>query len=295
MKKLGFLIVVLLVSVTSTYAQFTFTGIDCPGADATGVIGINNHGDMVGHYRLPGGVLHAMMIKRGKCIPLAPTTILGASPSHAFKINDRGDIAGWFVDDSGAGHGFLLSSGALTILDFPGASDTVAWGINNSGTVVGWWDIVNADGNIITHGYIWNHGDFEGVDVPGAAYTAVQAINDFGDLVGEWGQDPTGNTGSGFFWPKGQGPFISFDGPFPGTVETQGNGVNDVGAIVAFSLDAGGVVHSFLRVGLPAVVGIDYPGAVSTSVWGINSRFQIVGIWRDGSGASHGFRAQPGE
>lgn len=294
MKKLLLLVAVLLVSVTFTYAQFTFTSIDCPGADLTTVVGINNHGDMVGQYRLPGGVFHAMMIKKGKCIPLAPKTILGTNASRAFKINDRGDVAGWFEDDSGI-HGFLLRKGVLTILDFPGASETNAWGINNFGTVAGWWTIDDADGNtIISHGFVWNNGNFKQVDLPGAGNTFIDGINDWGDLVGLWGQDPTGNTGSAFFWPKAGKQFTSFDAPFPGVVITQANDINDFRAIVGVYVDASGLGHSFLRVGT-AMTYFDYPGAMSTSAWGINSLFQIVGVWRDSSGARHGFLAQPGK
>ena len=295
MKKVVLIAAVLLVAVTSAYAQFTFTSIDCPRANKTGVIGINNHGDMVGAYRLPGGVVHAMVIKKGKCTPLAPTTILGKNPSNAFKINDRGDVVGMFTDDSGYHHGFLVRKGVLTILDFPGASETFAWGLNNFGTVAGWWDIEDADGNaIISHGFIWNNGNFEEVDLPGAANTSIVGINDWGDLVGLWGQDPTGNTGSAFVWPKGQGPFTTFDVPFSGVVLTQANDVNDFRGIVGMYADASGLGHSFLRLGT-AMIYFAYPGAISTSAWGINSMFQIVGAWTDSSGGRHGFLAQPGK
>lgn len=293
MKKLGLLFAVLLVSFTSAYAQFKFTSIDCPGAVRTSVVGINNHGEMVGHYKLPGGILHAMMIKKGQCIPLAPKTILGTNRSYGFKINDRGDVVGMFADDSGYSHGYLLRKGVLTILDFPGASDTVAWGINNFGTVVGWWDILDAEGNVlISHGYIWKNGNFTQVDLPGAGNTFIDGINDWGDLVGLWGPDPTGNAGSAFFWPKGPGPFTSFDAPFPGVTLTQANDINDFRAIVGMYTDASGLGHSFLRVGT-AMIYFDYPGAMATSAWGINSMFQIVGGWQDSSGGLHGYLAQP--
>jgi uncharacterized membrane protein len=293
MKRALRLAAVLLVFATFGFAQFTFTSIDCPGANSTRVRGINSHGDMVGDYTLPGGNFHAMMIKKGKCIPLAPTTILGTNPSGAFKINNRGDIVGNF-SDGGFQHGFLLSKGVLTILDFPGASDTNAWGINNVGTVVGYWDILDADGNpLITHGFIWNKGNFKEVDLPGVDNTFIVGVNDRGDLVGLWGQDPTGNnTGSAFFWPEGRGSFTSFDAPFPDVVLTQANDINDVGAIVGVYVDVSG--HGFLRVGT-AMIGFDYPGATSTSPWSINPMFQIVGVWRDSSGTRHGFLAQPGE
>jgi len=77
--------------------------------------GINNHGDIVGAYSI-GGPGHAMLLKKGKFIPLAPTTILGTIYSEATNINDHGDIVGQMIDDNGFAHGFLLSDGVLTIL-----------------------------------------------------------------------------------------------------------------------------------------------------------------------------------
>ncbi len=79
-------------------------------------------------------------------MPLAPSILLGANQSEAFKINDLGDVVGEFVGDDG---GFLLSKGVVTTLNFPGASDTYAFGVTNSDTVVGQWDILDADGNTL--------------------------------------------------------------------------------------------------------------------------------------------------
>ena len=56
--------------------------------------GINNHGDMVGGYSVPGQPRHALLIKDGKFIPLGPGTVLATNYSEAFKINDRGDSSG---------------------------------------------------------------------------------------------------------------------------------------------------------------------------------------------------------
>jgi uncharacterized membrane protein len=125
----------LLAFVASAYAQFTFTSIDYPGGTLTTARGINDYGVIVGAYRI-APPRHALLIRAGQYIPLAPSTILGTDFSEAFKINDFGDVVGEFMDDTGFGHGFLLHNGVLATLDFPGASDTSARGINASGTVV---------------------------------------------------------------------------------------------------------------------------------------------------------------
>jgi uncharacterized membrane protein len=291
MKKLVLLAAVLLVSVTSAYAQFTFTSIDYPGAELTHVYGINNTGVMVGAYRLPGDTNHAMMIKKGKFIPLAPTTILATNWSQAFKINNCGDIVGWVSGDDGFFHGFLLRRGVLTLLDFPGASETRASGINDSGTISGTWYVYDAQGNLLSaSGFTWKFGNFADVVFPGAGETYVYGINDFGDLTGSWDSGPTATTASGFVFSHRR--FITFDAPFLGVLVTQGDDINSTGKIVGQYIDDT-TYHGFLKVG-NTFTSIDYPGATLTTAWGINSAGQMVGNWVDSSGATHGWlAAQP--
>jgi uncharacterized membrane protein len=157
-KRFFLLAFVLLAGVASVYAQFRFTPIDFPGGTLTTARGINNHGEIVGAYRITPP-RHALLIKHGQYIPLAPNTVLDTNLSEAFKSNDRGDVVGDFIGDDGFTHGFLLSDGVVTTLDFPGASDTLAFGINESGTVVGDWDLLDANGNLLAiHGFKWKGG-----------------------------------------------------------------------------------------------------------------------------------------
>jgi len=295
MKKLVLLATVLLVSATFTYAQFQFTSIDYPGGFGTRVRGINNHGQMVGEYTDQYGNYHALLIKDGKFIPLAPGTILGNEFSDAFKINDRGDVVGW-VCDLVACHGFLLRKGVLTILDFPGASDTYASGINESGTIVGAWDLYDSSGNFLyEQGFTWKDGNFTEVTFPGSGDTYPFGINARGDFVGGWDAGPTSTTGHGFVFSQGQ--FLSFDAPIPDFCITQADGISATGKIVGqyYSISdcAGGGLtgHGFLKVG-DTFTSINYPGAVLTTGWGINSRGQMVGAWYDSSLTAHGWLAQ---
>ena len=57
---------------------------------------------------------------------------------------------GLFDDSSGNRHGFLLSNGAFTTIDVPGATLTVATGINSGGDIVG--DYFDSSGN--RHAYL---------------------------------------------------------------------------------------------------------------------------------------------
>jgi len=184
MKRSALLVVAVLVLVVSAYPQFKLSSIDFPGGTLTTARGINNHGEIVGAYRLTPP-RHALPIKKGNFVPLARTTILGTDYSEAFKINDRGYVVGQIIDAVGFAHGFLLSGGVVTTIDFPGASDTYALGINESGTVVGYWDLVDANGNVLAyHGFICNDGVIAQFDFPGSVDTSLFGVNARGELVG---------------------------------------------------------------------------------------------------------------
>jgi uncharacterized membrane protein len=290
MKRPALLALSLLTLVASAYAQLKFTSIDFPGGTLTTARGINDHGEIVGAYRIVPP-RHAMLIKNGNIIPLAPTTILGTDYSEAFKINDRGDVVGQIIGDDGFAHGFLLSGGVVTTIDFPGASDTYAFGINESGTVVGYWDLVDANGNVLAnHGFTWNGGVITQLDFPGSVDSAVLGINARGDLVGSWDSSVT-STEHSFVCAKA-GQCFSFD--FPGSTLTQADDINAHGEITGGYIDANGVLHGFLVVGAN-FTSFDFPGATNTIGFGINSAGQIVGRYSAADGSNHGFLAEPAQ
>ena len=288
MRRLCSLLFLLLAFAASAYAQITYTSLDFPGGTLTTTRGINNHGEIVGAYRVVPP-RHPLLIKHGQYIPLAPNTILGTDLSEAFKINDRGDVVGAYVDDAGFSHGFLLSnSGNVTTIDFPGADDTYARGINESGTIVGQWDLVDANGNLlITHGFLWKDGNFTQFDFPGAGDTYLFGINARGDLAGGWDPAITSPLEHGFVCSKQQ--CSSFD--VPGVPATQGEDINAHGQIVGGYADANGAIHGFLKTE-DDFTFLDFPGAVVTNAWGINSAGQIVGNYNNADGTVHGFLAQ---
>ena len=292
MHRFSVLAFILLATAALACAQFTFTSIDYPGGTLTTARGINNQGEIVGAYRtVPPR--HALLINGGQYIPLAPTTILATHFSEAFKSNDRGDVVGDFVGDDGFTHGFLLSKkGVVTTLDFPGASDTIAFGINESGTVVGQWDLLDSNGTLlINHGFVWKNGSFTQVDFPGAGDTYLFGINARGDLVGGWDTAIASPLEHGFVCPKGRRCF-SFDVPVAGAPATQADDINANGQIAGAFVDVNGVIHAFRAAG-KSFTSFDFPGATSTLAWGINSAGQIVGDYFAADGSLHGFLAQP--
>src|SRR6516162_8053210 len=73
----------------------------------------------------------------------------GASSTHAYGINNSGQMVGVFTDVGNVTHGFLLSSGIFSTIDYPGAALTVAAGINNAGEIVGQYNDISG----VQHGF----------------------------------------------------------------------------------------------------------------------------------------------
>jgi uncharacterized membrane protein len=288
------LIVALLAFVASTYAQnFKFTSLDFPGGSLTTGRGINGHGEIVGAYRTDPP-RHALLIKKGQYIPIAPDSILGVDYSEATNINNHGDITGQMIDDNGFAHGFLVRDGQVTILDVPGASETLALGINDSGLVAGYWDLLDAYGNTLAvYGFTWKDGGFldTQINFPGAAGAGLFGVNSRGDLSGVWIPDLNGDVEHAFVCPQ-SGECFSYDAPVTGTVLTQGDEINAEGQVVGVYIGADFVWHAFLRNGTNFIT-LDFPGSTGTGAYGINSAGQIVGKYFDSDGATHGFLAEP--
>lgn len=278
---------VLLLASASASAQFKFKSFGDPSATATFTRGVNNHGVVVGGS-VVNGVRHAIKIENGVYVPLAPNTVLGTSFSEAFKINDRGNVVGtWIDNDTGLTSGFLLRQGALTTLAYPGATDTYAYGINNFDVVCGYYDILDDMGNLVAyHGFLWFNGKFYQFDFPGAVDTDLTGINDLGMIVGSWDsgvESPTAN------------PFLYAFGKFTNLLSPNGqywqpNDINLFGQIVGEYMDADGNYHGYLQNGSKFTV-FDYPGATLTTAWSINDRGQITGRYVDGVGGKYGFLA----
>lgn len=120
-----------------------FTTIDIPAALETDLFKVNSPGRIVGGFLTPDHKEQISLLTNGDSTVLAPP---GGQPVSLDNggINERGDIVGTYCDwalpclltPTGT-HGFLISGGAFTTIDVPGASATAAIGINARGDVVG--------------------------------------------------------------------------------------------------------------------------------------------------------------
>jgi uncharacterized membrane protein len=217
-----------------------------------------------------------------------------ADSTQAWGINPRGDIVGFYLK-AGVTHGFLLSGGNFSPIDYPGANSSVANAINASGDIAGSYVLAG-----VTHGFLLSGGNYSTVDisayVPGAKSSEVLGIGDNGDLVGDYSLTNTtpccGAGGSHGFLLSG-GHFIQVDFPGPGVILTYASGINPEGSIVGAYSD--GKSHGYLFAH-DNYIPLPYPEATTTfmNALGINARGQIVGRYVDG-GHSHGYVKTPTE
>src|SRR5882724_1776035 len=103
--------VLLSTLVAAQDASYTFTPIDVPGASATLAYGINNKGQIVGYYSLPGqnawhGFLYAAGAFTSLDVPFSDAT----NGTQAYGINNKGQIVGGYSYANGEVHGFLYTA-----------------------------------------------------------------------------------------------------------------------------------------------------------------------------------------
>ncbi len=272
---------VLLLSSGRAQAQkpaYDFISIDPPGSVDTIARAINARGDIVGIFWDADGNSHGFLLSdgnyrvfdvfgsatvtsanginaRGDIVGWADTVgwllsggkfiSLGADLGP-IGINDAGDIVGVFVSQDGARHGFLLSGGKFTQIDFPdaGVCETIADSINDAGDIVGDYRIGTCDeSNEGWHAFLLRtDGTFDKIDVPNSVATVPRGINAQGDVVGDYGTADGGTYG--FLLRKGVFSRIEF----PDAVFTRAFGINARGWIVGNWRDTSWVRHGMLAI-----------------------------------------------
>ena len=199
------------------------------------------------------------------------------------KINERGDIVGFYIDSNQVNRGFVrFSDGSFSapIVEPKTLGFTQALGINSSGTICG--DYFGSDFNI--HGFFLTNGTFTEYDVAGAPNTFVQGINDPGDFAGIFGDSFNGPFQA--FVSVG-GTITSFS--VPGAVSTVAFQLNNSKQlVVGYYVDSSGILHGYYRDANGALhFPIDPPGSTLTVLFGPNDRNWVVGRY-DSLGVTHG-------
>lgn len=223
---------------------------------------------------------HGFLLDRGAYTDLR---VPGAAVTVALGINNRGHIAGGYIDSAGIGHGYVLRDRVVKTIDHPRARGTVLEKLNDRGQIVGYTDDP-ADPDDAWQGFIVEGGYFTPIDVPGAVSTQPTGINNFGVAVG--GYRDAGGVWHGFI-RRADGAVEPLR--LPAAVAVRPYDINDRGDIVGAYVDKTGAVHGFRRHGGSGVVDtIDVPGATLTEAIGVNDAGQIVGYHEVGTEA-HAF------
>ena len=239
-------------------ADYSFTTIAVPGASVLSARGINDAGDVVGQFSIPGqSAIHGFLYERGR---FTTFDYPGAIVTVARGINNVGQIVGEFYTPGGAKHlGFRRDpDGSFTVIDVPASTYTNAVGINTGGQIAGWFTDTAA-----YHGFLLSGGSFTTIDVPGAVAVGILAINDSEQMVG---YVTDGTSAHGLLLSGGT--VTTFDA---GAV-TVARGINNAGEIVGTSQEGG-----FVRDTSGAFEAIAYPGSPGAEFDGINNSGQVVG------------------
>jgi len=211
------------------------TTVNVPNSSGTIVDGINTSGQIVGSFQDVSGT-HGFLAPG----PSGPFTTLPNGPASG--INDAGQIVGTFTDNHNVLHGLLQVGGMSTLIDVPGAFETIsAAGINNAGQIVG--SFIQSNRN---HGYLDTGGVFTTIDAPGSAFfTRANGINDADQIVGQFFDNASVPHG---FLDVG-GAFTTID--VPGASQTNPIGINNAGQIAGVFVGTNGGGHGFLATPTP--------------------------------------------
>ena len=297
---------VFAVFAQLSYAQFTYTAVNIPGATETEVRGVNSSGEIVGYYKttssatctevnvqFPNCPVHGFKIVNGV---LTKLMVPNSTWTAIMGVNDFGDLVGFTVTSDGS-HGFLWKhTNVITLFNAPGAgpnSDihTVAMSVNKALIVAGAsWFFSNTTPN---GGWVWANGAFSLMnpgDTSGSCCPNGEGVNGISNNGFVSGQNSSGA------WFK-SGTDEDFYMVTSGTV---GTAVNSNADVIGFS---GGVGYFSKHIELnenndavevkPGFIKVMFPGSVNTYPFGLSDLRTVVGAYTDSAGMIHGFVAKP--
>jgi hypothetical protein len=176
------------------FTNFGFVGFDFTGATSSIMTGVNN--SVNNKMKVVGYAAAACSSPIGLQTDFSFDPATGATtiahlqqvyfPGSQFKvpvkINDAGQIAGLYVDSGGKQHGFLLSKGQYSTIDFPGAVATEVLAINNWPVPAIAGDYADAAGRV--HGFVGIAGQLLPVNAGFATNLSLTGISDLGEMTG---------------------------------------------------------------------------------------------------------------
>jgi hypothetical protein len=256
----------------AAHAAYNLTFVTDPtGNNFINLLGINDSGVIGGFDNSSGFTLTLPSNFTNQNFP-------GSTSSMVTGINAVGDTSGIYMDVAGNTHGYTDIGGTFKTVDNP--LSTVfnqALGINNSDETVGYY-APTAAGTPGDVAYSQEGGAFTDINhlLPTNFNSQAVGINSDStpEIVGFYQPDAGLTTSFGFL---DVGGVITTIDPF-GSTFTQALGVNDLGEIVGFYMDADGDQHGYIDNG-GVFTSFDAPDSASTTINGINDKGDIVGFY----------------
>ncbi len=213
----------------------------------------------------------------------------GETQTQVTGINNLGNTVGFWVDSSGANHGFTDIGGVFTSLDDPGSTATPVFtqflGVNDSDEVAGFF--TDAAGN--QNAFTMAGGVFTPINPLDASSATATDVNNSGAVSGFLTSTVNGDTYGFLDVSNTIQTFL-----YPGSTFTQFLGLNNEGLIVGDYVDAAGNTHGLVFDDLTdSWQTVDDPFAVGgtgngTTVNGINDDGQIAGFYVNAQGQTIG-------
>jgi probable HAF family extracellular repeat protein len=221
---------------------------------------------------------------------------LGGAQSVAAMVNNRGQIAGWAMNDIpdpfSSGIEFLGFGGSwpgttqvrAMLWDAAGGHDlgtlggpsAVGSSINQAGQIIGQSYTNNtpnpSTGIPTVDAFIWERGKMTDLGTFGGNITVPFAINNRGEVVGQ-GNLPGDQAAHGFLWSHNQLTDLNLGG-----IIAAANWISDSGEVVGFSnLPGDQVYHAFTWSRQQITDLGTLPGHQCSKAFGVNSHRQVVG------------------
>jgi hypothetical protein len=196
----------------------------------------------------------------------------GTFPS---SVNEKGEIAGDYLDFARGFHGFVRDPGGkITTFDAPGSfGSTRAFRINAAGAITG--TFTDTTPVVRTRAYVRDpEGNFTTFDPPRGISTVPQSINAGGAIAGYYNESNLRFHG---FVREPNGTISSIDPP--GSISTQAFSINAKGAITGHYADANQRGRGFVRRPGGEFVSFDVPESIGSSPASINDAGAITGYY----------------
>ena len=206
-----------------------------------------------------------------------------ALETDSYAINNKGAIAGDYIDSAGVQHGMILAGKKLTTYDYKKCTGggIAAFGINSEGEVVGW--CFNSSG--VPIGFERSAtGKLDGINFPKSTGTEATGINDKGDVAGLYFDSAGVQHG---FFKLNNGKYTKVD--VKGATSTAAWAINNARVVTLEVVNSGGLFDSYTyTIATKKFKKVNVPGAAQSIIHTNNNKGDIVYTIFDSANGAHG-------